>query len=74
MGIAGGIIQIIVLLLPVILAVVASSNTPQAIQQDENQTLDKDIAAGRTDSINALLHDKLQNQNCGSASGQGSKI
>lgn len=74
MGITGGIIQIIVLLLPVILAAIAKSNTPQALQQDENLILDKDIAAGRTDSINTLLHDKLQDQNCGSAGGQVGKI
>jgi len=59
MSIAGGIIQIIVLLLPVILAAIAKSNTPQQIQIDENQVLDKEIAAGGTDAINTLLHDKL---------------
>jgi len=60
MGIAGGIIQIIVLLLPVILTAIAMKNSPQNIQADENQLIDKEIANGGTDAINTLLHDKLQ--------------
>lgn len=61
MLIAGGIIQIIVLLLPVILTAIAAKNTTQAKQQTANEKIDKAIADGDVDAINVLVHDKLQN-------------
>jgi len=61
MTIIGGTIQIIVLLLPIILAAIAAKNTPQAIQETADEKIDKSIAAGDTESINILLHDRLQN-------------
>ena len=56
---ASGIIVILAALIPFLLNVVAAKMTPAAKQQTENETLEKDIADGRTDSINRLLHDKL---------------
>lgn len=61
MSIVGGIIQIIVLLLPVILTAIAAKNTPQAKQQNSNEEADKAIATGDVDAVNEFLHDKLQN-------------
>lgn len=57
----GGIIQIIVLLLPVILTAIAHKNSPEAKKQSEENELQKQIANGDTDAINILVHDKLQN-------------
>ena len=58
MGIAG-IIQIIVLLLPVILSAIAAHNTPEAIQKATNEELDKAVVSGDTATINTFLHDRL---------------
>jgi len=74
MGIAGGIIQIIVLLLPVILAAVASSNTPQAKQENTNEKLDKAVVTGDTDTINVFLHDRLSNSTGSNLFGPAGKI
>ena len=57
---ASGIIVILAALIPFFLNLITARMTPAAKQEDENETLEKDIAAGRTDSINILLHDKLQ--------------
>ena len=59
MGITGGIIEIIVLLLPVILTAIAAKNTPEQIIKDTNEKLDKAVVAGDTDTINTFLHDRL---------------
>jgi hypothetical protein len=60
MSIAGGIIQIVVILLPVILASIAAHNTPEAKKEQANEEVDKAIVNGDTDVINRIVHDKLQ--------------
>lgn len=68
MGITGGIIQIIVLLLPVILAAIAASNTPEAKLSDQNENIDKAIAKGDATAVTSLANDmlgKLRNTDSG---------
>jgi hypothetical protein len=57
MGITGGIIQIIVLLLPVILTAVAARNTTKQQLDRLNEKSDKAVASGDVDTINRILHD-----------------
>ena len=74
MGITGGIIQIIVLLLPVILTAIAAHNTPQAVQQKQDDEIDKAVINGDTDAINVLVHDKLQDKSGCNPRQQGDSI
>jgi len=70
MSIIGGIIQIIVLLLPVVLAAVAARNTPNALQSKKNEQIDKAIADKDVTAINGYVHNMLgQLQNGSSHSG-----
>ena len=59
MIIAGGIIQLLVLLLPVILGVVALHNSAASQQSIKNEDIDEDIAkhnaVGITDKLNTML-------------------
>jgi len=63
MTIIGGIIQIICMLLPVILAGIAANNTPKALENKANEKADKAIVDGDIDTINVILHDGLQDKN-----------
>lgn len=74
MTIAGGIIEIIVLLLPVILTAIAARNTVEAKKQAANETVDEAIANGDTDVINTILRDRLQDSSDSNTSGPRSKI
>jgi len=74
MTIAGGIIEIIVLLLPVILTAIAARNTVEAKKQKANETVDEAIANGDTDVINTILRDRLQDSSGSNTSGPRSKI
>ena len=74
MLITGGIIQIIVLLLPVILAAIAAKNTPAALQNTSNEEIDKAVAVADVGIINVLLHDKLQDKTGGDPGRPGSSI
>ena len=59
MGITGGIIQIIVLLLPVILAAIAARNTPEAKLSDQNENIDKAIAKGDANAVTNITNNML---------------
>ena len=74
MTIAGGIIEIIVLLLPVILTAIAARNTVEAKKQKANETVDEAIVNGDTDVINTILHDRLQDSSGSNTSRPRSKI
>ncbi len=65
MGIAGGIIQIIVLLLPVILAAIATHNSTQSVETRTNEDIEKAIVNGDVDAVNVYLHDKLPDETGG---------
>jgi hypothetical protein len=68
MSIIGGIIQIVVLLLPVILAAIAARNTPEAKLSDQNENIDKAIAKGDAAAVTNLANDmlgKLRDTNSG---------
>ena len=74
MTIAGGIIEIIVLLLPVILTAIAARNTVEAKKQKANETVDEAIVNGDTDVINTILRDRLQDSSGSNTSRPRSKI
>lgn len=74
MTIAGGVIQIIVLLLPVILSAIAAKNTPKALQDASNEELEKNVADVDVTAINVFLHDKLQNKTSGDLGRPGGAV
>jgi hypothetical protein len=75
-GIIGGIIQLAVLLLPVILAALAARNTTQNQQSIRNEEIDKAIAGNDAGAVTVQLNTMLgQLQNGGGHSGgQGGKV
>jgi hypothetical protein len=75
-GIIGGIIQLAVLLLPVILAALAARNTTQNQQSIRNEEIDKAIAGNDAGAVTVQLNTMLgQLQNgAGHSSGQGGKV
>ena len=73
MGIAGGIIEIIVLLLPVILTAIAANNTPVQQSKKLNEITDKAVVSGDVDTINTIIHDSVR-ASSSNTSGQVGKV
>jgi hypothetical protein len=71
-GIAG-IIQIIVLLLPVILAAIAAKNTPKQQLDKLNEISDKAVVTGDVNTINTIIHDSVPSSDSNTV-GQISKV
>jgi len=60
MTIAAGLIQLLLLLLPVVLAAWARSNSQMAKLNKLNEEADKAIAGSDVDSVNVMLDNALQ--------------
>jgi len=60
MTIVGGIIEIVLILLPVVLAAWSRSHTQQATLDELNEKSDKAIAGGDADTISVIVNDSLQ--------------
>lgn len=54
-----GIIQIVLLLLPVILAYYARKNSPAELQSNRNEEIDKAIATNDATAVTVQLNDML---------------
>ena len=76
-GIIGGVIQIAVLLLPVILAAIAARNTTQAKESVRNEDIDTAIAKNDSVAVTMQLNTmlgQLQNGAGSNIGGQSRKI
>lgn len=60
MTIAAGLIQLLLILLPVVLAAWARSNSQMARLNKLNEEADKAIAVSDVDSVNVMLDNALQ--------------
>ena len=60
MTIVGGIIQIVLILLPAVLAAWSRSHTQQAMLDELNEKSDKAVASGDADTISIIVDDSLQ--------------
>ncbi len=74
MTIASGILQLLVLVLPTILAAWAQHQTPTARLEALNEASDKAIADRNVDAITAVINAELQNQAGGNISGSASPV
>lgn len=66
MTLASGIIELLVLLLPVILTAIANHNDAAAKLSDQNEKIDQAIASNDVKSVTVILNDsldKLQDSN-----------